>query len=297
MLMILGWIGTEYGPEMREFLPDILAGVCNESAVSACLAALPEKTDERAWLLALLSSLKQVTAVRTGALVRASTLSADNLVACDRSGLDDIIIVQDKHDPRNAINNVRVYERGRPSGTMSIRVWLDDMQEPFQSQVCAWKYGTGVVSSVELSPFRAQPASYGIAARTSLPQFSCEWLRSAVTISSRGAVLPCPAHLKERPPSVPARSMVDVLVLHAGLLTSAGSTQECRTCGRFARFAGAKDIEAPMDMRPAGLRIAPLSSSYRDYVGCDAGSLKSDERDIAVATLVQRIQANGEGQS
>lgn len=303
MLMIIGWSGAEYGPGAREFLTTAVAGLCAESALSGCLAALPKRAGEREWLLPFLSSVRQVASIRTGVLVNSSILSSGDLTACDVAGLDEVVVIQDTSDPGAAIESVRAYQQERPAATMGIRVWLDEaVGGSFQAQVCAWKHGT-LLTGIDLSPFPSQVAGRnGTAGKTDVRPLACEWLRSALTVTPDGVVVPCPAHIAKNSNgnghANAAHSAVDVLARHAAWVGTAGSSAVCRSCHRLARFVGADGIGSATEARPCVPQFAPATLQYRDLVGCDANSLSSPQREAAVAKFVSRIRALGsEGHS
>lgn len=296
MLMIIGWSGAEYGPGAREFLTTAMAGLCAESALSGCLAALPQRAGEREWLLPFLSSVRQVASIRTGVLVNSSILSGGDLTACDAAGLDEVVIIQDTTDPGAAIESVRAYQQERPAATMGIRVWLDAaVGGSFQAQVCAWKHGT-LLTGIDLSPFPAQVAGHnGASGKTDVRPLACEWLRSALTLTPDGVVVPCPAHIAKNGNGNAnlARSAADVRTRHAAWVETAGSSPVCRSCHRLARFVGADGFGSATEARPCMPQFAPATLQYRDLVGCDANSLSSPEQEAAVAKFVSRIRALG----
>ena len=303
MLMIIGWAGAEYGPGAREFLTTAVAGLCAETALSGCLAALPKRAGEREWLFSFLSSVRQVASIRTGVLASASILSTGDLSACDAVGLDEVVILQDTSDSAAAIESVRAYQKERPATTMGIRVWLDEaIGGGFQAQVCAWKHGTQL-TGIDLSPFPIQVTGHnGTARKTDARPLACEWLRSALTVTPDGMVMPCPAHIAKNGNGNGhanlAHTAADVLTRHAAWVNTAGSSPVCHSCHRLARFVGADGIGSATEARPGVPQCAPDALQYHDLVGCDANSLTSPEREEAVAQFVERIRTLGsEGRS
>lgn len=298
MLLIIGWAGAEYGPGAREFLPAAVAGLCAESTLSGCLAALPAETKEKEWLLNFLSSVKRVTSIPAGVMVRAAVVSADDLVACDTFGLDEVVIIQDTADPGAAIDAVRTYRQERAGAMMRVRVWFDEaVRGGFQAQACAWKHDA-LIDDVGLTPFASQSPEIkgdgGVADRQPL---SCEWLRSTITVTPSGEVVRCPAQLPEHGRADTAATAADVIARHASLRETAGSSPVCRSCYRLARFVGADVAVSSNEARPDMPRIAAVPQ-YRDFVGGDLRSFSPPEQGAAVASLMARIRAlNSEGSS
>jgi hypothetical protein len=293
MLMIIGWATAEYGFEARHALTAAAAGLCAESVLSGCLAALPTETQGRDWLLSFLSSVKHVASIQTGALVNASSMSTADLIACDVSGLDEAIILQSDCDPAQAIAMVRAYRQVRPAATMGIRVWLEDaVQSGFQTQVCRWKHGTEMLASVERSPFCAgEIVKKGIAIAGDAQRLACGWLESALTVTTSGVAVPCPAHIPVAGDAYPITSATELLERHGTLLRTAGSNPLCSSCHRLARFVGADGLDAPALVRPFLPQYLPADPQYRDHVGWDAADLPAPEQEAAMAGLVSRIQA------
>src|SRR5579859_669709 len=296
MLMIIGWTGAEYGPGAREFLTTAMAGLCAGTALSGCLAALPQRAGEREWLFAYLSSVRQVASIRTGVLASASILSISDLSACEAVGLDEVVILQDTSDPGGAVESVRAYQKERPATTMGIRVWLDEaIGGAFQTQVCAWKHSTQL-TGIDPSPFPIQVTGHnGTARRTDAKPLACEWLRSALTVTPDGMVVPCPAHMAKNGNGHTklAHTATEVLARHGALVDTAGCSPVCRSCHRLARFVGADGIGSATDARPGVPQFAPNALQYHDSVSCDANSLAPPEREAAVAKFVARIRALG----
>jgi hypothetical protein len=292
MLMIIGWAAAEYGFEARQALTATAAGLCAESALSGCLAALPTDTQGRDWLLSFLSSVKHVASIQTGALVNASSMSAADLIACDVSGLDEVIILQNDCDPAQAIAMARAYRQARPTATMGIRVWLEDaVQSGFQTQVARWKHGTEMLASVERSPFCADEiVKEGTAIAGNAQPLACEWLQSALTVTTSGVEVPCPAHIPIAGDAYPITSATELLERHGSLLRSAGSNPICSSCHRLARFVGADGLDAPALVRPFLPQYLAADPQYRDHVAWDLADLPAPEQESALASLLARIQ-------
>jgi hypothetical protein len=291
VLFVIGWTSADYGTCSREFLPNALAALFEEGELTGCLAALPKIADERNWILSLLASAKRVASIRTGVLVNSATLSVSDLTLCDQSGLDEVVIIQEATDSTQAIEAVRAYERACPSGRMEIRVWLDGVRGRLLSQVCAWKHGTQRITEVELSPFQSQQGTARESPEIIGSQpFRCEWLNSALTLTSTGVVLPCPAHIALGESAEPSGSGSNVLARHAALLTTAGSTPKCRSCQRLARFTGAEGLSSATEARQTVQRLLDPPSSYQDNVRCDSNTLSTPDRVAAIRALVCRIR-------
>ncbi len=293
MLMIIGWAVAEYGFEARQALTAAAAGLCANPTISGCLAALPTEMHGRNWLLSFLSSVKHVGSIQTGALVTASSMSADDLIACDVSGLDEVVILQNDSDPAHAIAMVRAYRQARPEATMGVRVWLEDpAQSGFQTQVCRWKHGTEMLASVERSPFCAEEVvQMGTAIAGDPRPLACEWLESALTVTTSGVVVPCPAHIPVAGNAFPITSATELVERHGTLLRSAGSNPLCSSCHRLARFAGADGLDAPPLNRPFLTHYPAADPQYRDHVGWNAADLPAPEQEAAMAGLASRILA------
>ena len=298
MLLIIGWAGAEYGVDACEFLPAAVQGFCVQEKLTGCLAALPAKAEQKEWLLSFLSSVRRVSSIHTGVLVRSSVVSTADLVACDAAKLDQVVIIQDTAEPGAAIDSVCAYQQEYPDSSMSIRVWFDEaVGDGYQAQVCAWKYGA-MVDSVELSPFALQgSATNGDGGATDKQSLSCEWLESAITITPSGVVVSCPAHLPKNGHAEAASSTAEVLARHDACRDNAGSNPVCRSCHRLARFAGANEIVSPIEGRP-GIRQFAAAPQYEDFVGGDLSSFSLPEQKASVAEFMARIRdLNSEGNS
>jgi hypothetical protein len=239
--------------------------------------------------------VKRRASIRTGVLVNASAMSSGDLAATDAAGLDEAIIVQDSGDPETTIELVRAYQHAHHAGMMSIRVWLNKgVRGALQAQVCAWKHATGGLLAVEPAPFWSQEIEGSTpTAVTAAQPLNCEWLRTALTVSASGIVVPCPAHILQNGHGSQAKSAADMITRRSVLLQTVGANPVCRSCDRLARFVGAIDFESPTQTRPRVLRYEAGPREYQDHVGRDAGRLSPPEQQAALADLVARIRAVG----
>jgi hypothetical protein len=296
MLMIIGWTGAEYEQAVRQDLTALIAGLCSESALTGCVAALPVQIQQRDWILSLLSSMQKMAAIRIGALVSASTLTEDDLRACEANGLDEIVILQDSSDPTSAIERVRAHGRTSSEPGIGIRVWLGDaVSDRFLTQVCRWKHGTDMRARVSLSPFRTEGMEANGPASPTSTRFVCEWFKSTLTLTTSGAVMPCPAHLANLYNAKPARSASELLQQKAAWGSNAASDPLCSSCRLLARFKGEEVLGSPALVRPFVARQANNATQCRDHVGCDVSTLSPTEQEAAVTDLVSRVRCDARG--
>ena len=296
LLLVIGWNDAEYSEKGRQSIVALATHLRDSAGIRACLAAAPAEPAARQWLFSFLGSLKRAMGATAGIIIRASELGPGDLTASSTNGLDEVVIIQDTPDPEAAIETVRRFQQSGTPSALGIRIWLDVPGTSFHSLTCAWKYATHAALRVELPPFR-QISSNGIppTTRGESQQLACEWLRTTITVSSHGEIVPCPAYLTHHAPGKaqgerpPADIAVDLAQRRNAWMGTGGSHPVCASCNRLVRFAGPFETEIPA--QPVA-RILP-APAFIDHVGRDASQFSDDDRANAMRKLLERVHAAG----
>jgi hypothetical protein len=289
MMLVLGWEHAAYDERGRQHVADAIAGLHAERLLTGCLAALPADPGQRDWLLSAVSALRRMASIRASAMLSGAAVSTDSLAACQAAAIDEAVVVHRDADPSSSIRVVREHQRTFGSAAVPTRVWLDGgARDGLQRQITAWKHAGVSLSGVELSPFSTTALDASAAVNGDTAPLACEWFASTLTLSTAGALLPCPAHPTERPAGgfVSAAELVGQRHMWREKL---GAHPVCRSCHRLARFV---TLDAIQHTASAVYHASNGNGygHYVDHIRRDSGALSAPERDAALGEFAARLR-------
>jgi hypothetical protein len=293
MDVVIGWPdAATFDRTTANRVLSLCAYLVQRGSLGRVVAAMPPpgRVEDCARLFALAGSLRRVGAPALAVLADVSRLEPTDLDNFLDMGIREFIMLAGEGSVRAALQLIVC---SRLSGTESVRVrlWLERSRAgEFQRYITAWRSAFPFVIEASPAPFPVELTVPLAPRRCELSPrpLRCAWLRSVLTISNTGTLVPCPLHVAtgHHRPLEWAEADGPLQARWAELL---GESSICSSCALAARFDG-----SGLDRNNAG-KIVSTQAEYFDHVGEEAGKLPESELSVTITAFATRIAASARG--